>query len=41
MEKNYWILLLKQDNALKTAFKKVAHKAAEATGGFIRNKIAD
>ena len=27
--------------ALKTDFKKVAHKAAEATGEFIANKIAD
>ena len=28
-------------NALKTASKKVVHKAAEATGEFIGNKIAD
>ena len=28
-------------NAVKTAFKKVVHKAAEATGEFIGNKIAD
>ena len=28
-------------DALKTASKKVVHKAAEATGKFIRNKIAD
>ena len=28
-------------DALKTAFKKVAHKIAEATGKFIGNKIAD
>ena len=28
-------------NALKTASKKLAHKAAEATGEFIGNKIAD
>ena len=27
--------------ALKTASKKVVHKAAEATGEFLRNKIAD
>ena len=27
-------------DALKTASKKVFHKAAEATGGFIGNKIA-
>ena len=26
---------------LKTPFKKVVHKAAEATGEFIRNKITD
>ena len=28
-------------DALKTDFKKVVHKAAEATGEFIRNKTAD
>ena len=28
-------------NALKTAFKKVVYKAAEATREFIGNKIAD
>ena len=28
-------------DALKTASKKVVHKAAEATGEFIRNKIAN
>ena len=28
-------------DALKTAYKKVMHKAVEATGDFIRNKIAD
>ena len=27
--------------ALKTASKKAVHKAAEATGEFLRNKIAD
>ena len=27
--------------ALKTASKKVVHKAAEATGEFLRNKIAE
>ena len=28
-------------NALKSATEKAVHKAAEATGEFIRNKIAD
>ena len=28
-------------DALKTAFKKVAHKAVEATGEFIENKITE
>ena len=28
-------------NALKTAIKKLTHKAAEATGEFIENKAAD
>ena len=28
-------------HALKTALKKVVHKAAEATGEFIGNKVAD
>ena len=33
IENIYWILLLKQGlDALKTAFKKVAFKAAESTG---------
>ena len=39
MEKKYWILLQKQDYAVKTAFKKVVHKTAEATGELIGNKI--
>ena len=29
------------DNALKTATEKVVHKAPEATGEFIGNKVAD
>ena len=42
MENIYWILLLKQGlDPLKTASKKVACKAAEATGEFIGNKISD
>ena len=42
VEDNYWILLLKQgQKLLKAATKKVAHKAAEATGKFIGNKIAN
>ena len=37
---NYWTLLWKTElYALKTVTKKVAHRAAEATGEFIRNKI--
>ena len=40
MENNYWILSLRQD-ALKTTSKKVIHKAAEAGGEFIGNKITD
>ena len=39
---NYWILLLKKElDALKPAFKKVFHKASEARGEFKGNKIAD
>ena len=37
---NYWTLLRKTElYALKTVTKKVAHKAAEAMGEFIGNKI--
>ena len=38
MENNYWISGI---NTLKTAPKKLIHKAPEATGEFLRNKIAD
>ena len=42
MDNNYWILLQKSElDALKTASKKLVHKAAEATGEFIGNKLAD
>ena len=42
MDNNYWILLQKSElDALKTASKKLVHKAAETTGEFIGNKLAD
>ena len=42
MKKQIQILLLKKDlDALKSAFKKVFHNAAEETGEFKGNKIAD
>ena len=38
---NYWTLLQKTElYALKTVTKKVTHKAAEATGEFMGNKIS-
>ena len=38
IENSYWTQGL---DSLKTASKKVVHKAAEATGEFIGNKMAD
>ena len=38
IENSYWTQGL---DGLKTASKKVVHKAAEATGEFIGNKMAD
>ena len=38
---NYWIPLENRTKCCKNCFQKVVHEAAEATGEFIGNKIAD